>query len=147
MYKKTSQFIQAGADKSHFLPIKGGEENLTDEERLDILRKQSTAMQLKIIELPKNSKERKQLSLNFFKLNTEINNLRGGKKNRTGIAQIFLDVANRVLTKEQYDNIMTEAQHIYDVRAAVPRMRATEKRLKEFEIAIKKQSPEAEIQE
>lgn len=116
MHKTTSKNSQGRADR--ILPKHmAGIDDMSVEDKIEMLRDKLRRIDKNICALPKNCPERKILGRNKVTLAYELRTLRGGKKNRQGIHIVFYEVAKRMIPPEQFNLIMIEAQHIYDCRA------------------------------
>jgi hypothetical protein len=120
MYKKTHKTLQGRADGTRTLALNGGDESLTAEERHAILNGKAQEIQLRLLKVPTGPPERRTLGASLARINFELSQLKIQlqARARTGIHLIFYEVAQRVLTKEQFDAVLAEAQHVYDLRNA-----------------------------
>lgn len=136
MYKKTHDANQARADRKRVLELQSGDDAMPLTERYEMLKAKVQRMQSQIHSLPHGSPERKQLGINIAKINFELSSMKGQK--RPGINDVFVEVAHRILPREQYDALLKEAQHVYDLRHAPAKKKSAAKYAEELGRALEK---------
>lgn len=111
-YKRASDKAQARADRITLADFVKGGEDLSGEERLNMLRNELRKLELSLMR-SETKGERKVLGKRKFVLQTELSRLRQHK--RPGLESFFIEAARRILSKEDADKIWEEAKRTYDI--------------------------------
>ncbi len=108
MYKKTSRHYQSRADGIRKTDLIEYDDELTDDEKIDFLRKKLADMEDRIRRNVVPAKDRKQFERVKGLMQEELRKLKLNR--RPGIEKFFVDAARRILVPELFEACLEEAK-------------------------------------